>query len=91
MLEFGSQKLTELRLRIPDAGGLVIAPSIEMAEYMTRLLAQIEGETPVLVHSQMANPDGKIKAFRNTNKRWLGQMHLAPGNKLLARMHAIED
>lgn len=71
MLEWGGQKLTELRNRMPDAGGLVIAPSIEMAEYMVDLLERIEGERPLLVHSQMSNPESRIKAFRNTDKRWL--------------------
>ncbi|MFC1740115.1 DEAD/DEAH box helicase [Pseudomonadota bacterium] len=71
MLEWGSEKLTELRHRMPSAGGLVIAPSIEMAEYMVQLLEMIEGERPMLVHSQMPRPNSKIKAFRNTNKRWL--------------------
>jgi superfamily II DNA or RNA helicase len=71
MLEWGSQKLTDLRHRMPDAGGLVIAPSIEVAEYMTDLLGMIEGERPFLVHSQMGNPEAKIKAYRNTDKRWL--------------------
>lgn len=71
MLEWGGQKLTELRLRMPEAGGLVIAPSIEMAEYMVNLIERLEGERPLLVHSQMPNPESKIKAFRSTNKRWL--------------------
>lgn len=71
MLEWGSQKLTELRHRMPSAGGLVIAPSIEVAEYMVELLEMIEGERPFLVHSQLPGPDSKIKAFRNTDKRWL--------------------
>jgi len=71
MLAWGSQKLTELRHRMPDAGGLVIAPSIEMAEYMMKLLSETEGESPILVHSQMPCPESKIRAFRNTNKRWL--------------------
>jgi len=30
MLEWADSKLTELRFRMPEAGGLVIAPSIEM-------------------------------------------------------------
>ena len=42
---------------MPDAGGLVIAPSIEMAEYMVELLDLLEGERPYLVHSQMPNPE----------------------------------
>lgn len=71
MLDWGSQKLSELRNRMPDAGGLVIAPSIEMAEYMVTLLELLEGERPYLVHSNMPNPEAKIKAFRNTNRRWL--------------------
>lgn len=71
MLQCGSEKLTDLRHRMPIAGGLVIAPSISMAEYMVELLEELEGERPMLVHSQMPNPNSKIKAFRNTNKRWL--------------------
>ena len=71
MVEWGSGKLDELRYRMPDAGGLVIAPSIEMAEYMAALIEQLEGESPLVVHSHMANPEAKIKAFRNTDKRWL--------------------
>jgi superfamily II DNA or RNA helicase len=71
MLEWGSAKLTDLRHRMPDAGGLVIAPTIEMAEYMVDLIEMIEGERPMLVHSQLANPESRIQAFRNTDKRWL--------------------
>ncbi len=71
MLEWGSRKLDNLRLRMPEAGGLVIAPDIKMAEYMAKLLEAIEGETPMIVHSQMNNPDARIKAFRNTDKRWI--------------------
>ena len=71
MIECASQKLDDLRLRLPSAGGLVIAPSIEMAEYLARLIEHLEGEAPVLVHSQMPNPERKIKAFKNTDKRWL--------------------
>jgi superfamily II DNA or RNA helicase len=71
MIEWGIQKLSELRHRMPNAGGLVITPSIEMAEYMVELIELIEGERPMLVHSQMPSPDAKIKAFRNTDKRWL--------------------
>lgn len=71
MLDSAMQKLDDLRLRLPSAGGLVIAPSIEMAEYLARLIEQVEGEAPVLVHSQMPNAEGRIKTFKNTAKRWL--------------------
>jgi len=71
MLEWGSKKLDELRCRMPEAGGLVIAPNIEMAEYMAKLIESIEGEAPAIVHSHLGNPDSRIRAFRNTDKRWI--------------------
>lgn len=71
MLDWGIQKLDELRLRMPNAGGLVIAPSIEMANYFASLIELIEGEAPVIVHSNTGNADTRIKAFRSNEKRWL--------------------
>ena len=71
MVEWGSKKLDELRYRMPEAGGLVIAPNISMAKYMAKLIKSIEGEAPIVVHSDMAHPDARIKAFRNTDKRWI--------------------
>jgi superfamily II DNA or RNA helicase len=56
---------------MPEAGGLVIAPNIPVAEYMAELLELLDGEKPVVVHNRVANPDGKIAAFRNSKKRWL--------------------
>ena len=70
MLDWGSKKLDEIRNIKPDAGGLVIAPDIEMAEYMAKILEMIEGEAPVLVHSKMNNSDSRIKIFRESKKRF---------------------
>lgn len=71
MIEWGSQKLSDLRNRMSDAGGLIIAPSIDMAEYMAKLVEAIEGEPAIIVHSGMKNAEGRIAAFRNTNQKWL--------------------
>jgi superfamily II DNA or RNA helicase len=71
MLEEGSGKLSQMRHRMPEAGGLVIAHSIKMASYMADLLERIEGERPLLVHSQSSNAENQIRAFRNTDKRWI--------------------
>lgn len=38
---------------------------------LLKLIELLEGETPLLVHSDMPNPEGKIRAFKTTNKRWL--------------------
>lgn len=71
MLQWSIDKLNDLRLRMPEAGGLVIAPNIPVAEYMAELLELLDGEKPVVVHNQVANPEGKITAFRNSKKRWI--------------------
>ena len=51
------------------AGGLVIAPNIALAEYMADIIEILEGEKPVVVHNKIANPEQRIAAFRNTNKK----------------------
>lgn len=71
MIDWASSKLSDLRYRMPNAGGLVIAPSIQMAEYMVDLIEIMEGERPTLVHSQLLGSDNKIDAFRHTDKRWI--------------------
>jgi len=71
MLEWCIDKLNDLRLRMPEAAGLIIAPNIPVAEYMAELLELLDGERPVLVHNQVANAEGKIAAFRNSQKRWI--------------------
>lgn len=71
MLEWGIAKLDDLRESVPQAGGLVIAPSIGVAEYMAELLEKLDGEKPMLVHSQMPNAEARIAAFKNSSKRWI--------------------
>jgi superfamily II DNA or RNA helicase len=71
MLEFASEKLDEVRDEMADAGGLIIAPSIEIAEYFVSLIEMIEGEGPILVHNKVTNAEGRIEAFRGSRKRWL--------------------
>lgn len=71
MLEWGVAKLDEIRETMPTAGGLVIAPSIGVAEYMADLLEVIDGERPAIVHNQTPNVENRISAFRNTDKRWI--------------------
>lgn len=72
MLDWGIAKLEDLRDTTPTAGGLVVAPSIPLAEHMAELLEEMTGERPIIVHSQMGNAEGRIRAFRNNpGKKWL--------------------
>lgn len=72
MLEWGIAKLDDLRETTPTAGGLVVAPSIPLAEHMAGLLEQMTGEKPTIVHNQTPNAEARIRSFRNnTDKKWL--------------------
>ena len=57
MLQWGISKLDEIKYRLPNAGGLVIAPNIKVAEYMASLLELLTNKKPVLVHSEKQNSD----------------------------------
>lgn len=71
MVQWAIEKLDDLRLRMANAGGLVIAPTIPMAEYMALLIEKMDGEKPSIVHSQLQNAENRIDAFRHTDKRWI--------------------
>ena len=47
MIKHAIEELNEQRLTIPNAGGLVIAPNIEMAEYMATIIELLERETGI--------------------------------------------
>ena len=71
MIAWGSEKLDDIQLRMPQAAGLVIAPDIEFAEYMAELIEKVEGEKPFIVHSNVNNAEARIDAFRKSQKRWI--------------------
>ena len=71
MLEWGIAKLGDIKERLPNAGGLVIAPNIKVAEYMADILKELTGEKPMLVHSNLSNAEGLIEAFRESDKDWI--------------------
>ncbi len=72
MASWGIDKLEDLRDTTPTAGGLVIAPTIAIAEYIAELLENLTGEKPIIVHNNSSNSEGKISAFRkNPDKKWL--------------------
>jgi superfamily II DNA or RNA helicase len=89
MVEWATEKLNDLRYRMPDAGGLVIAPSIEMAEYMAALIEQMDGEAPVIVHSAAQNSDNKISSFRKSKRRWIVSVAMISEGVDIARLRVL--
>lgn len=71
MIGEASLKLDDLRDEMPAAGGLVIAPSIAVAEHFAQLILRIEGEPAIIVHSGIPNATAKIAMYRQGHTRWL--------------------
>ena len=71
MIDWGIEKLNEARYRLPNAGGLVIAPNIVVAEYMAKIIKMKTKNEVVLVHSKKNNSENLINAFRHSNKDWI--------------------
>ena len=89
MINHAIKKLDDIRHRLPNAGGLVIAPSIEMAEYMSKILEIIEGEKPIIVHSQMTNSEYKIDRFRDSEKRWIVSVNMISEGVDIKRLRVL--
>lgn len=89
MLSWGIQKLEDVRNSMPNAGGLVIAPNIEVAEYMAALLEELDGEKPTLVHSKQSNPEARIASFKNTDKKWLVSVSMVSEGVDIKRLRVL--
>lgn len=72
MIKAGSAELDQLRDHLPNAGALVIAPSIDVANAFAEIITRLEGAPPVVVHSRTGAADRDIDLFRRTPSiRWL--------------------
>jgi superfamily II DNA or RNA helicase len=63
--------LTEVRLDVPDAAGLVIANTQAHAQAYSRLLAKVSGSQPTVVVSDDPEAKASIDRFRKGTTRWI--------------------
>ena len=89
MLEEAVKALEKTQERMPHAGGLVIAPNIEVAEYMSRLLEDITNKKPIIVHSNLANAENRISAYRNSTNDWLVSVNMVSEGVDIPRLRVL--
>lgn len=65
------QRLRQLRMHIPDAGGMIIASDRTAARAYAALLTKITGETPTVVLSDDPGSSARISEFAASTGRWL--------------------
>ncbi len=66
------RELSRMREEMPNAGGLILAPSQNTAEQYALLMQGVCGEQVAVVHSALdGDPSAVIKGFRSGTARWL--------------------
>ncbi|WP_298944233.1 DEAD/DEAH box helicase family protein [uncultured Psychromonas sp.] len=67
----GCHKLAEIRKSTPDAGGLIVASSVDHAQQIMNLLTEKLQKTAVIVTYKEQNVSDKINYFRFSNTQWI--------------------
>lgn len=71
LLEQSSKKLHTLRNQHPNAGGLIVAASVEHAYRIADILQQRLGETSMIATYMEDDPQATIAAFRAGSEPWI--------------------
>ena len=71
VMEAADRRLSEVRKKIPDAGGLVIATDQDSARAYAALLREISGEKPTVVLSDEKAASKNIAKFSSGDSRWM--------------------
>ena len=66
-----NDELTRAREEMPDAGGLVLAPSQWHAEQYGRIMTAISGEQTTVIHSTVEGAGAQLRAFSAGSDRWM--------------------
>ncbi|WP_295895783.1 DEAD/DEAH box helicase family protein [uncultured Vibrio sp.] len=71
LLEVSCKKLAEIRCTSPNAGGLVVAASIQHAKQIqTRLIEEFQQTTCIVTHHH-DDPLAEIERFRKSSTQWI--------------------
>ena len=71
LLGLGCQKLAELRTRSPNAGGLVVASSVQHAQIIKKILSQEYEQTVSIVTYRHEEPLIEIERYRQSDTQWI--------------------
>jgi superfamily II DNA or RNA helicase len=69
--EMADSQLDSLRLSVPNAAGLIICRDIRHASEYEHWIKENTGQSPVVVHSELKDPNAVIAEFRKGNGKWL--------------------
>lgn len=71
LLGLGCRKLAEIRTQNQDAGGLVVASSVQHAQEIKRILLEKHQQTVSIVTYRHEEPLAEIERYRKDNTQWI--------------------
>ncbi len=71
LLDLGCKKLEEIRRLTHNAGGLVVASSVEHAQKIKKVLSEKYAQTVSIVTYRHEDPLAEIDRFRNNDTQWI--------------------
>lgn len=71
LLGLACNKLTEIRIHSPNAGGLVVASSIQHAQTIKKILSQKYAQTVSIVTYRHEEPLAEIERYRQNDSQWI--------------------
>ncbi|MCP5213013.1 MAG: DEAD/DEAH box helicase family protein [Hahellaceae bacterium] len=71
MLRQASKKLSKLRCKNPNAGGLVVASSVKHAQQILAIIQSELKESAVIATYREQDPETIIENFKNNSTRWI--------------------
>ncbi|ELA7931560.1 DEAD/DEAH box helicase [Vibrio alginolyticus] len=71
LLGLGCKKLAELRSQSPNAGGLVVASSVQHAQKIKKILSQKYAQSASIVTYRHEEPLAEIERYRQSYTQWI--------------------
>ncbi|GGK49551.1 hypothetical protein GCM10007987_35830 [Aliivibrio fischeri] len=71
LLSLGCERLARVRLDSPNAGGLIVAASVQHAHEIKEVLSQKFGQTVSIVTYRHEEPLAEIKRYRQSDTQWI--------------------
>lgn len=71
LVGLANEKLNQLRTTNPEAGGLIVATSVDHANHITKILAEDFTETATVITYREDEPTKLIHQYRYSNTKWV--------------------
>ncbi|MEA5182628.1 DEAD/DEAH box helicase [Vibrio parahaemolyticus] len=71
LLGLGCERLAKVRIRSPNAGGLIVAASVQHAQTIKEILSQKFGQTVSIVTYRHEEPLAEIERYRQSDAQWI--------------------